>query len=91
MASRRPNLETNSRTDIARYVKRKAITGKGATSSRNTFANIDNLKKWIAMNAKIEIKDISEMKLAGITQIGVVGMEQAFERLIRWATPKGLM
>lgn len=43
------------------------------------------------MNAEIEIKDTPEMNLASITQIGVNDIEQAFERLIRWAAPKGLM
>src|SRR5680860_901189 len=55
------------------------------------ICNIDNLKQWITMNAKIEIKEIPELHLASITQIGVNGIEQAFERLIRWATHKGLM
>ncbi len=43
------------------------------------------------MHAKIEIKETPELHLASITQIGVNGIEEAFERLIRWATPKGLM
>jgi len=55
------------------------------------ICNINNLKNWIKMNAKIEVKDIPELKLASITQIGVDGIEHAFERLIKWAIPKGLM
>lgn len=55
------------------------------------LCNIDNLVKWMTMNANIEIKEAPEMNLACITQIGVNGIEQTFERLIRWATPKGLM
>lgn len=55
------------------------------------ICNIDNLKKWIAMNSNIEIKETPELHLASITQIGVNGIEKAFERLMRWATPKGLM
>jgi AraC family transcriptional regulator len=43
------------------------------------------------MHANIEIKETPEMNLASITQIGVNGIERAFERLIRWATPKGLL
>ncbi len=43
------------------------------------------------MNAKIEIKETPELNMASSTQIGVNGIEQAFERLIRWAAPKGLM
>lgn len=52
---------------------------------------IDNLKNWITMNAKIEVKETPEMHLAGVTHIGVNGVEHAFEKVIRWATPKRLM
>ncbi|SDE97007.1 transcriptional regulator, AraC family [Pricia antarctica] len=55
------------------------------------ICNIDNLIQWITMNSNIEIKETPELHLASITQIGVNGIEQAFERLIRWATPRGLM
>lgn len=65
--------------------------GQGNDLFEKYICNIENLKNWIAMNANINIKDTPELKLASITQIGVNGMEQAFERLIRWATPKGLI
>ncbi len=45
----------------------------------------------MTMNTKIEIVETPEMNLACINQIGVNDIQQAFERLIRWATPKGLM
>ena len=52
---------------------------------------INNLKKWTKMNAKIEIKETAQLKLAGITHIGVNGIENAFEKLAKWAIPKGLL
>ncbi len=52
---------------------------------------IDNLKKWTKMNAKIEVKETPELNLAGVTHIGVNGIENAFEKLIKWATPKNLL
>ena len=55
------------------------------------ICNINTLKQWIEMNSNIEVKEISELHLASITQIGTTGMEQTFERLIRWAGPKGLL
>lgn len=55
------------------------------------LCNINNLKSWIIMNAKIEIAEMPKMNLAYITQIGVNGIENAFERIIKWATPKGLL
>ena len=42
------------------------------------------------MNATIEIKTVDTLTCASITHIGSEGMEQTFDKLIRWATPKGL-
>ncbi|MEO6303401.1 MAG: helix-turn-helix domain-containing protein [Bacteroidia bacterium] len=55
------------------------------------ICNINNHKNWINMNAKIEVKEMPKIELAYITQIGVMGLENAFERLIKWARPKGLL
>jgi AraC family transcriptional regulator len=52
---------------------------------------IDNLKKWTKMNAKIEVKETPELSLAGVTHVGVNGIENAFEKLTKWARPKGLL
>lgn len=52
---------------------------------------INNLKKWTEMNAKIEIKQTPELNLAGVTHIGINGIENAFEKLTKWAIPKGLL
>jgi AraC family transcriptional regulator len=52
---------------------------------------INNLKKWTEMNAKIEIKQTPELNLAGVTHIGINGIENTFEKLIKWAIPNGLL
>lgn len=55
------------------------------------ICNINNHKNWIKMKAKIEIKEMPKLDLAFITQIGPNGMENAYTKLIKWATPKGLL
>jgi len=55
------------------------------------ICNITHLKNWITMKAKIEIKELPEIEVAFITQIRHVEMENTFSKLIKWATPKGLM
>lgn len=55
------------------------------------ICNINNLKKWISMNAKIEIKAIQKMEFAYISCIGPQNLSNAFQNLINWAAPKGLM
>jgi AraC family transcriptional regulator len=52
---------------------------------------IDNLKKWITMNAKIDIKKISKLNYAYISCIGSKELPVAFQQLISWATRNGLM
>jgi len=52
---------------------------------------ITNLKNWIAMNAKIEIKEMPKMDLAYITCFDPQNMPNAYQNLIKWATPKGLI
>ena len=52
---------------------------------------INNLKNWIKMNAKIEIKEMPKMDLAYVSSIGAHNLENAYGTLMQWATPKGLM
>ncbi|MEO9804289.1 MAG: AraC family transcriptional regulator [Reichenbachiella sp.] len=52
---------------------------------------INNLKNWIKMNANIEIKEAPELNVAGVTHIGINGVEDSFEKVIKWANSKGLM
>jgi AraC family transcriptional regulator len=43
------------------------------------------------LDANIEVKEIQKMEFACISQIGIQGLNNAFERLMKWAAPKGLM
>ncbi|WDF57580.1 GyrI-like domain-containing protein [Flavobacterium sp. KACC 22758] len=52
---------------------------------------INNLKNWIKMKAKIEIKEMSKMDLAYVSSIGPHNLESCYAKLVQWATPKGLM
>ncbi|WP_245911993.1 AraC family transcriptional regulator [Flagellimonas meridianipacifica] len=52
---------------------------------------INNLKNWIKMNAKIEIKEMPKMDLAFVSSIGPQNLEMAYGKLMQWATPKGLI
>lgn len=52
---------------------------------------INNLKNWIKMNAKIGIKEMPKMDLAYVSSIGHQNLETAYQKLMKWATPQGLM
>ncbi len=55
------------------------------------LCNINNHKNWIKMKAKIEIKEMPKLDLAFITHIGHKGLETTYAKLLKWATPKGLL
>ncbi|WP_281612618.1 AraC family transcriptional regulator [Flammeovirga sp. SubArs3] len=52
---------------------------------------INNLRQWMTMNAKIEIVELPKMNYAYVSCIGPQNLGNAFQQLIQWATPKGLM
>ncbi len=57
----------------------------------NYLCNIDHHKNWIKMNAKTEVKEIEQLDVAFITHIGQQGLGMAFDQLMKWARPKGLL
>ncbi len=52
---------------------------------------MESKKSWIESNAKLQVINIAEIKLASILQVGVSGLSDAFNRLMKWAGPKGLI
>lgn len=85
------NFRHSKTNKISKIGKADSKNGKTNFISEEYVCNINNHKNWIKMNAKIEIKEMPKLELAYITQIGVAGLESAFERLIKWARPKGLL
>ncbi len=69
----------------------KSKNGQAYPSREQYLSNIDNLKNWIKMNAKIEVKEMPKMELAYITCIGDKNVSNAFDKLVKWAMPKGLL
>ena len=65
--------------------------GQKSLFTQAYICNIKNHLNFIKMNASIEVKHISELNFAGITHLGIQGIEHTFGRLISWAAPKGLM
>ncbi|BDD08278.1 AraC family transcriptional regulator [Fulvitalea axinellae] len=52
--------------------------------------NIENHLNWIMKNAKIEIKETPDVRIACLTHMGEEGVEKAFGEIIRWGAPKGI-
>jgi AraC family transcriptional regulator len=77
--------------NFSKIGKVKSKNGKVNFVTQEYLCNIINLKNWIKMNAKIEITEMPKMNLAYVTQIGVNGIDNAFQRILQWAVPKGLL
>jgi AraC family transcriptional regulator len=77
--------------NFSKISKVNSNNGKANFITEEYICNINNLKNWIKMNAKIEIKEMPKKNLAYVTQLGVNGIDNAFQRVIKWATPKELL
>jgi AraC family transcriptional regulator len=77
--------------NFSKIGKKPSNKGQQNFITEEYICNINHLKNWIKMNAKIEIQNVPQMHLAYLTQIGVNGIEEAFQRIVKWAIPKGLL
>lgn len=65
--------------------------GQAAVTFDTYLYRMNELLKWIDQNAQVAVEDLKGKEAAYITQIGNQGLSDAINRLIRWATPRGLM
>ncbi len=82
------------KSNPAVYSKIGQVEGKNGQEPddyQKYLSIIENLKNWIKMNAKIEVKSMPKMELAYIATIGINNLTESYERLVRWATPNGLI
>lgn len=82
------------KTNLKNFSKIGKVNSKNGQTNYITEAylcHIDHLKEWIHMEAKIEIIEQPKMNLAYVTHIGVQGIEKAFQRILSWAAPQGLL
>ena len=80
--------------NLNKFSKISQIESKNSqeyTNNEKYICIINNLKKWIKMNAKIEIKEMPKMELAYVTCIGSQNVANAFQKLIKWAKLKGIL
>lgn len=52
---------------------------------------IKNLKSWMKMNAKIEIRELPQMELAYVTCVGSKNLSAAYDKLMKWAISRSLV
>ena len=65
--------------------------GQAYPSFEEYICNLTNLKNWMKRNAKVEVKEMPKMDLAYVSSIGPQNLEAAYDKLMKWATPLGLL
>nr|WP_315147634.1 GyrI-like domain-containing protein [uncultured Flavobacterium sp.] len=86
-----PSDFRKSKPKFSKISQVESKNGQEKSNFEEYICNSINLINWIKMNAKIEIKEMPKLELAFITQIGHIGLEKAYAKLIQWAAPKGLL
>jgi AraC family transcriptional regulator len=77
---------------FSKICKTKSKNGQISVSFEQYICNINNALQWLKMNAKTSVKHTEELSLAYISHQGKIDdIGNAYNKLIRWATPKGLM
>lgn len=77
-----------------KYSKISKVESKNGEDSlifESYIDNINNHLKWIKMNSQIEIKDLPTYDVAYVTNIGIDSLGSAFDTLMEWGQPKGLL
>ena len=77
---------------FSKICKTESKKGQVTVSFEQYICNINNSLKWFKMNAKVAVKQMENLDLAYISHKGEMDeIGEVFNRLIHWATPKGLM
>lgn len=88
-----PNkFKEESPEKYSKISKTESKNGKVVITFEQYICNINNALNWLKMKTNTEVKKIEKLNLAYISHKGsmdVIGT--IYERLVKWATPKGLM
>ena len=77
---------------FSKICKTESKKGQVTVSFEEYICNINNSINWFKMNAKVTVQKVPEIQMAYISHIGEMEkIGEVFNRLIQWATPKGLM
>lgn len=84
-------FKNQNKNKFSKIRQLKSKNGQAYPDHEKYISIIKQIKNWIMMNAKIEVKEIDQMKLAYISCMGPQNLGPSIERLIRWAGPYQLM
>ena len=85
-------FKKESKYNFSKICKTESKNRQVVTLFEKYICNIDNSLNWLKMNATTEVKIVPKLELAYISHQGKMDLiGGVYNRLIRWAFPKGLM
>lgn len=69
----------------------KSKIGQKFEKFEEYICHINELKKWINMNANVISKEIEPIKIVYVNHIGIQDLDNAFYKIINWVTKKNLV
>lgn len=78
--------------EFSKIGKTEGKNGANNVSFEKYFYSMDNLKKWLKMKTTVEVKEMPELKMVQVRHQGSYKeIGKAFEVLMKWAGPRGLL
>ncbi|WP_422092006.1 AraC family transcriptional regulator [Tenacibaculum ovolyticum] len=85
-------FKKESKHKFSKICKIESNNGQVLTSFEQYICNVNNNLNWLKMNAKTEVKIMPALKLAYISHQGKMdAIDNVYNKLMRWAHPKGIM
>jgi len=85
-------FKKESKHKFSKICKIESKNGQVLTSFEQYICNVNNNLNWLKMNAKTEVKIMPELQLAYISHQGKMdAIDNVYNKLMRWAHPKGIM
>jgi AraC family transcriptional regulator len=85
-------FQKRGQLEFSKIGKTESKNGAEKVSFKKYFYTMDNLKTWLQMKTKVEVKEMPELKMAQVRHQGPYKeIEQAFDTLTKWAGPRGLL
>ena len=78
--------------EFSKIGKAESKNGTASIAFEKYFYTMDNLKTWLQMKTKVEVKEMPELKMVQVRHQGPykeIGM--AFDKLMQWAGPRRLL
>ncbi len=86
------DFKKESSEKYSKICKTESKNGEIEVTFEQYVCNINNILNWLEMNATTTVKEFSTFELAYVSHQGKIeNIINAYNQLIKWATPKGFM